>query len=177
MVFSVKNLRRVCFKFFTGNTGNTGKSTHKGVYIPRRPIQKWVTKMISSAEKPSSPTEFSEETDQLLVKPHEIILQNIKENGVYRVNYSFNGRISEPKNVGKIINDYENNNKLLREGVKGEPGLSGLSFSVLVYDRETMHKIYLLLISQRARVKVERLNYNEAIFEKIQEKILRSLSN
>lgn len=133
--------------------------------------------MSSSAEKSIDQTVFSTESEQPIVKPHEIILQNIKENGLYRMKYSFNGRISEPKNVGKVINIYERDFKLTREGIKGEPIFGGLSFSILIYDRETMQKIYLFLISQKAKVKVERLNYNEQQFEKIQEKILRTLYN
>lgn len=133
--------------------------------------------MSSSAEKSINQTVFSTESEQPIVKPHEIILQNIKENGLYRIKYYFNGRISEPINVGKVINVYEKNFKLTREGVQGEPVYGGLSFSILVYDRETMQKIYLFLISRKAKVKVERLNYNEKQFEKIQEKILRTLCN
>ena len=133
--------------------------------------------MSSSAEKSINQTVFSTESEQPIVKPHEIILQNIKENGLYRIKYYFNGRISEPINVGKVINVYEKDFKLTREGVQGEPVYGGLSFSILVYDRETMQKIYLFLISRKAKVKVERLNYNEKQFEKIQEKILRTLCN
>ena len=133
--------------------------------------------MSSSAEKSTNQTVFSTESEQPIVKPHEIILQNIKENGLYRIKYYFNGRISEPINVGKVINVYEKDFKLTREGVQGEPVYGGLSFSILVYDRETMQKIYLFLISRKAKVKVERLNYNEKQFEKIQEKILRTLCN
>ncbi|MFB0562120.1 MAG: hypothetical protein ACETWM_13025 [Candidatus Lokiarchaeia archaeon] len=133
--------------------------------------------MSSSAEKSIDQTVFSTESEQTIVKPHEIILQNIKENGLYRMKYSFNGRISEPQNVGKVINIYEKDFKLTREGVQGEPVFGGICFSILVYDRETMQKIYFFLISYKAKVKIECLNYEEKQFEKIQEKILRLLSN
>ena len=161
-----------------GNSGNTGSDAYKGVYIFKRTLNKnREVEMISSVEKPFNQTMFSPEHEQLLVKPHEIILQNIRENGLYRVNYSFNGRLSEPKNVGKLIKTFEKDLKLLREGVKREPQMGGFIFSVLVYDRETVHKLYLFLLSHRARVKVERLNCDEKHFAKIQEKILRSLLN
>jgi hypothetical protein len=133
--------------------------------------------MISSVEKPFNPTVVSMESEQQLIKPHEIILQNIKENGLYRIIYSFNGRLYEPRNVGKILNNFEKDFKLTREGIRGEPVQGGLSFSILIYDRETMHKLYLFLISQRARVKVEHVHLSERQFEKIQENILREISN
>ncbi|WXG41669.1 MAG: hypothetical protein WED07_13055 [Candidatus Freyarchaeum deiterrae] len=133
--------------------------------------------MSTSAEEPFNQTAVSTETEQPLIKPHEIILQTIKENGLYRVEYSFNGRLSEPINVGKILNTFEKDFKLIKEGIRGEPEQGGISFSILIYDRETMQKLYLFLISQKARVKVERLNLNERQFEKIQQKILREISN
>jgi hypothetical protein len=131
--------------------------------------------MISSAGEPFNHAAVSTETEQPLIKPHEIILQTIKENGLYRIEYSFNGRLSEPVNVGKILNTFEKDSKLVKEGIRGEPKQGGLSFSILIYDRETMHKLYLFLISQRAKVKVKHLNLNERQFEKIQEKILREI--
>ncbi|MGQ9722736.1 MAG: hypothetical protein ACUVXA_15605 [Candidatus Jordarchaeum sp.] len=133
--------------------------------------------MISSADKSINQNIFLTEQEQATVKPHEIIFQNIKENSLYRIKYTFNGRISEPKNVSKVIEIYENDFKLNREGVQGEPIYGGLIFSILVYDRETMHKIYFFLVAQRARVKVEHLNYEQVPLEKIQERILQTISN
>ena len=130
--------------------------------------------MIASAEEPFGQTIVAVETEQL-VKPHEIILQNIKENGLYRIEYSFNGRLYEPRNVGKVLNAFEKDLKLIREGVRGEPLQGGLRFSILIYDRETMYKLYLFLISQKAKVKVEHITLNERQFEKIQENILRNI--
>ncbi|MEM3588043.1 MAG: hypothetical protein QXO71_12085 [Candidatus Jordarchaeaceae archaeon] len=129
-----------------------------------------------SAEEPINEIVSMESEQQVLIKPHEIILQTIKENGLYRIKYSFNGRLYEPKSVGKVLSTLEKDLKLIREGVKGEPAQGGISFSILTYDRETMHRLYLFLISQRARVKVEHITLNERQFEKIQESILRETS-